>query len=78
MILAYIILGIIGLILVVIGGEQVYCWRYRQKVKRLNDKNLQIVTRDLYDELDDHGWSWSKALRYRTAEKELHKRGLSF
>lgn len=78
MVFLFIILGIISLMLIVVADEQLYCWRYHQKVKHLNDQNLQLVTRDLYDELDDRGWRWSKALKYRTAKKELNKRGLSF
>jgi len=76
MFFVYIILGIIGLMLITIVGQQIYCWHYQQKLKHLNDHNLQSVTRDLYDDLDDSGWRWSKALQYKTAERELHRRGL--
>ena len=69
--MGFIILGVVAVYLVI---RAVVVYRFRSKNKNLSDKELKDLAADLYFDLDDFGWSWKKAVEYRTAVEMLKER----
>ena len=79
MIMGYIIiLSILGVVLVFFAIRLMIVYNFRTKNQHLSDKELKDLASDLYFDLDDFGWSWWKAVEYRTAIEMLKERGIDY
>lgn len=72
-----IVLSILVVVLVFFAIRLMIVFNFRSKNQHLSDKELKDLAADLYFDLDDFGWSWRKALEYRTAVEMLKERGIT-
>ena len=74
MIMAWIILGILAVMLIYQTIKWGVIYNFRQKNKALSAKELEKLAQDLYWDLDDFGWDWRKAIEYQTAVEMLKEK----